>query len=229
MLKKLVFGVTALAIIGTVNIPALANLSASPIIMTYQDGGQTRKDITLKNSGNRPQYLEITAYRIITPGVFPEDLKTDPNPKNVGLLVAPRRVVLKPREQKIIRVIRLDKTISKDEAWRVHIKPAKVEIEAKSSGAMVQLGYKALIIARPKDAKSTLKGQRSGKTLTVKNTGNSNAVLHEGEQCNASGGDCKKVTGKRLWPGDTWETELPYTTKVAFKILGPDGTSDVSY
>ena len=229
MFKNLMLTAVSFTLIGAVSVPAFANLSASPIIMTYQDGGQTRKDITLKNSGNRPQYLEVTAYRIVTPGVFPEELKTDPNPKNVGLLVAPRRVVLKPGEQKLIRVIRLENTVKTDEAWRVHIKPAKVEIEAKSSGAMVQLGYKALIIARPKDAGANLSGKRVGKVLTVTNTGNSNIVLHDGVQCNTAGLECKKITGKRLWPGQEWTTELPYSTLVKFNTLGPQGEGITQY
>jgi fimbrial chaperone protein len=229
MLKYFVCGLAVTALFSSVSLPVFANLSASPIILTYQDGGKTRQDITLKNSGDRPQYLEITAYRIVTPGQFPEDLTTDPNPKKVGLLVAPRRIALKPGEQKLIRVIRLDNAINEDEAWRVHIKPAKVDIDAKTSGAMLQIGYKALVFARPENAQAKLVGRRKGTVLTVKNTGNSNAVLHEGEQCDAAGKACKKITGKRLWPGQEWETTLPYDTEVTFKILGPNDVENIRY
>jgi P pilus assembly chaperone PapD len=208
---------------------AYANLSANPIILIFSDGGQTRKDITLQNTGDRPQYLAVTAHRIVTPGQIPEELVADPNPNNVGLLVAPRRIVLNPGEQKIIRVIRLDETTSKEEAWRVHIKPVKVEIEATASIAMVQIGYKALVIARPKDAKANLIATRDGNMLSVKNTGNSNALLRDGLQCDEAGLACEKITGKRLWPGGEWQTELPFNTEVTFKALGPEGEEDIRF
>lgn len=217
------------AILCGISLPVWANLSANPIIMGFDHHGSNRQDITLKNSANRPQYLEITAYKIDNVGAIPEQLSTDPNPSNVGLLVAPRRIVLKPGEEKIIRVIRLNNNQAQDQAWRVHIKPAKVETEAKTSGAMMQLSYKSLVFARPENAVAKLVGGRVGNRLTLHNQGNSNAILRSGSQCDIRGEHCKRVIGKRLWSNTKFQTNLPYSTPVKFEIKDPNGIREIVF
>ncbi len=208
---------------------AHASLNASPVILAFKEGGTTRRDITVSNAGLRTQYVEVTALRIENPGQHPEKLTSDPDPSQLGLLVAPRRITLKPGEQKIIRVIRLQVAVAQDEAWRVHIKPVFGEVEASSSGVMLNLAYKALVYVRPENAQVRLQGQRSGKKLSINNLGNTNALLHGGEQCAPSGSPCQKISPKRLWPGDTWETDLPYATPVSFLSRDAKGDETVKF
>lgn len=209
--------------------PVFANLSANPILMIFQDGASYRKDITLINHGNQPLYLEINTYRITKFGSRNEELKSFPDPKKVGLVVSPRRMILNPTARKKIRVVRLKKSIKTDHAWRIEIKPIKPKIIAGTSGIVIQIGYKALVIARPENAKGILTGQRNGNQLVVKNTGNTNNVLREGKQCNNFGKNCKKVRGRRIWPNSSWTTKLPYNTKVTFDIIGPNDRNQITF
>ncbi len=210
--------------------PAFADLSASPIIMIFNGDAEKRQDITVSNSGKYVKYLEVSAHRILNPGEHPENLENESDPAKVGLLVAPRRLVLKPGEQKVIRVIRIGPAANKDKAWRVHIRPAKSEIEADRSAIMTQLAYKALVIARPSEATASMEAMRSGKSLTIKNTGNSNILLHSGKQCALEDGTtCNKITAKRIWPGASWSQELPYDTPVEFQTLGPSGEGTANF
>jgi len=119
--KRLILSAACIAVFAMSVIPtANATMSVSPAIMTFMDGQNSRKDFSVTNLARRTQYLEITPYRINRPGNFPEELSISPNPEEVGLLVAPRRIILKPGETKLIRTILLDK-ISRQTApggWR---------------------------------------------------------------------------------------------------------------
>lgn len=196
---------------------ALADLNVSPIILAFEEDGQRRKDIQIENTGARTQYLEIQAEQIIEPGEFPETYRTSPIPEQVGLLVAPRRVVLRPGEQKLIRVIRLGKEIETDHAWRVNITPVIGEVETSTRVAIAMVGVKALVFARPEAAFTEIVGGRDGNRLLLTNLGTTNALLHSGEQCLTEQA-CRRIPGKRLWPGMTWETTLPYDAPARFFI-----------
>ena len=84
---------------------AFAQLSAEPIILAFDQVDQRRADIVVSNTGERPEYLEISARTILAPGEFPEELISSPHPDEVGLLVAPRQMILHPGERRLIRVI----------------------------------------------------------------------------------------------------------------------------
>lgn len=214
MLRALI--VIALAALGIAQ--ACAQLSVNPAIMAFEGAENTRQDIKVANTSDRTQYLQISAARILEPGTYPETYFESPDPKNVGLLVAPRRIALKPGEERVVRIILLDTEIQTDKAWRVHIEPTIGDIESDRSVAITLLAFKALVIARPEKPITEIVSARDGRTLTLTNTGNSNVILFDGEQC--AGGDepCQRVNGKRLWPGLEWTTELPADAPVTFKL-----------
>lgn len=221
----------ALLLLGALmSLPAFANLTADPIILSFAGTEDARKDIKVGNSSNRPQYLEISVSRITELGIFPETYFDSADPAEVGLLVAPRRIVLQPGEEKVIRVILLDREIETDKAWRVNISPVIGDINADKSVAVTMIGFKALVFARPDEPQSNIVGARDGQTLTLSNIGNTNVVLFDGEQCPVSETaveaerdsetetECSSVTGKRLWPGAEWTVELPLDAPVTFTL-----------
>jgi P pilus assembly chaperone PapD len=213
-LKKLI-GLILVA--AAMALPATAQLTANPAILSFQGTENTRKDIKVTNTSSRPQYLRISAARILEPGAQPEEYFESPNPEEVGLLVAPRRIALQPGEERVIRVILLEDEVETDKAWRVHIEPTIGDIETDRSVAVTLLAFKALVFARPPEPVTNLVGGRDGQTLTLTNQGNSNVVLFDGQQC-LDPDACQRVTGKRLWPGSVWTTELPEDAPVSFKL-----------
>jgi P pilus assembly chaperone PapD len=198
--------------------PAAAQLTANPAIMSFNGTENTRQDIKIGNTSSRTQYLKISAARILEPGVNPETYFESPDPDEVGLLVAPRRIALQPGEERIVRVILLEDEIETDKAWRVHIQPTIGDIEADRNVAVTLLAFKALVFARPDNPTTEIVGGRDGKTLTLTNVGTSNVVLFNGEQCPGNDEPCQRVTGKRLWPGLEWTTELPADAPVTFEL-----------
>lgn len=161
---------------------AFANLSVSPSVLAFEEDGQRRKDIQVENTSGRTQYLEVRAEQIIEPGVYPEAYKTSHVPEEVGLLVAPRLLVLRPGEQKLIRVIRLAGASNADRAWRVNIIPVVGEVETNDPVAIALVGVRALVFARPKNPTTEIISARDGRTLTLINTGTTNALLHSGDR-----------------------------------------------
>jgi P pilus assembly chaperone PapD len=214
--KYLILLVFVLALV----LGASANLSASPIILALNAEDGRRGDILVGNTGDRTQYLNITALKIQQPGHSPEQYLRSPSPSEIGLLVAPRRLVLQPGEEKIIRVILLQETIPKDLAWRVRIEPAIGDVTASQPVAVTHVTYDALVFARPSDPVAKIIGERDGNRLNLRNEGTSNALLHSGEQCLADT-DCVAVAGKRLWPGMSWTIELDHSAPVSFVERGP--------
>ena len=199
---------------------AAAQLSVDPAIVLFNGDEDTRKDIVVRNTSPRTQYFQISAARIIEPGIYPETYFESPDPEQVGLLVAPRRIALQPNETRVIRVILLDKVTSTDKAWRVHIEPTIGDIETDKAVAVTLLAFKALIIARPERPTAEIVGERNGRTLTLVNRGNSNVVLSDGQQCPVDKPTCLPVRGKRLWPGLAWTTDLPTDGPVTFLARG---------
>ncbi|MEL6693047.1 MAG: hypothetical protein AAFQ12_08425 [Pseudomonadota bacterium] len=199
---------------------ATGQLSVDPAIVMFEESQDTRKDIKIRNTGTRVQYLNISAARIIEPGIYPETYFESPDPEQVGLLVAPRRIALQPNEERVVRVILLENVQENDKAWRVHIEPTIGDVQADKSVAITLLAFKALIIARPEYPTADLVGERNGRKLTLVNRGNSNLVLSDGQQCPADNTPCQPVRGKRLWPGLEWTTELPIDAPVTFSARG---------
>jgi len=196
---------------------AFASMRVVPAIMTFEDGKKNRKDFKVSNTSQRTQYLDITAFRIPKPGVFPEDLQTHPDPEKVGLLVAPRKIILRPGETKLIRTILLEQNIKNDQAWRVSIKPVIGDITAKSNGTLVNVAFNALVIGRPTAPNPDVKGHWEDRTLVLHNSGNSYSKVIEGQQC-VPDVACKDVKPKRIWPGESHHIEFPHKGHVKIKF-----------
>ena len=98
---------------------AAAQLSVDPAIVSFDGHEPTRRDIKVRNTSSRTQFFQISAARIIEPGIYPETYFESPDPEQVGLLVAPRRIALQPNEERIVRVILLEQVEDRDKAWRV--------------------------------------------------------------------------------------------------------------
>lgn len=197
---------------------AQAQLMVDPVILDFDRPDLTRQDMIVGNVGLRPQYLEISAAQILNPGAHPEAYLESPDPDQVGLLVAPRRIVLQPGEEKVVRVILLDQEIETDRAWRVHFKPVIGEVVTDGPVAIPLIAVKALVFARPSDPNPRLVGRRVGQMLEVSNLGNTNAVLFGGLQCPPEDSACIAIPGQRLWPGMVWSTQLPQDAPVSFQI-----------
>src|SRR6202000_3140017 len=96
-------------------------------------------------------------------------------------------------------------------------------VKSSETGLKILIGYDLLVIQRPARPDASVVGSRSGDTLTLKNSGNTNAELFQGQQCDAHK-HCTPLPGHRLYAGTTWsvpvQAALPvdYSMKVGTKI-----------
>jgi P pilus assembly chaperone PapD len=113
----------------------------------------------------------------------------------------------------MMRFLLINPTTDKDQVYRVVVKPVIQGVEEDKQQKMalkVLVGYEALVIVRPKDSKIDLQATRKDNTLTLTNNGSTNANLQSGQQCDATGGDCKELNVTRIYAGQSWTTTLPH-------------------
>jgi Mat/Ecp fimbriae periplasmic chaperone len=203
--------------------PARADMALSKVVVDFTSARPARDDIEITNPADEILYVSIEPAEIVDPGGPQERRVTDPNPRELGLLVSPTRLVLGPGERKVVRLSLLERPKDRDRIYRVAVKPVMGEIVAKQSALKVVVGYDVLVIARPENARPLLEVSRSGNAVEFRNVGNTNALLFNGRQCAAEQADCAELPSKRIYAGNTWEFQLPATGEGRFMIESDGG------
>jgi P pilus assembly chaperone PapD len=204
-------GVLALA--GT----ARAEMVLSQVIVDLTPDKPARGDIEVFNDGPERMYVAADPFEIKNPGTPQEQRVPAPDPEQSGLLVAPQKLVLEPGERRIVRVAALGDRPAADRVYRLAIKPVAGAVKADESALKVFVGYDALVLIRPAQFTGDIANERSGRTLTLTNAGNTAQEVFGGRQCDASGKACRDLPAKRLYAGASWSQPLPYDTPVTYK------------
>lgn len=221
--KKLAWTAVALCTMAGMATPAAAELVLSQVIVDLQPDKPPREDIEVWNDGEERMYVAAEPFEIVGAGTPDEERVAATDPEGSGILVSPQRLVLEPGERRIIRVAAIGERSANDRVYRVAIKPVAGPISAETSALKVLIGYDALVLVRPAEPKPALAATRDGRSLVLRNTGNTAQELFDGRQCDASGADCRDLPAKRLYPGATWAQSLPLGTPVTYKTaVGPD-------
>ena len=222
MTRRLLLPALALAVAIGLGAAARAEMVLSQVIVDLLPGKAPREDIEVWNDGDERMYVLAEPFEILGAGTPAEQRVPVTDPEQAGLLVSPLRLVLEPGEKRIIRVAAIGARPAADRVYRVTIKPVAGAVTAEASALKVFVGYDALVLVRPEQITDEIAGQRAGRTLTLRNTGNTAQELFDGRQCDAGGGDCRELPARRLYPGASWEQELPFDTPVSYKAsIGP--------
>jgi P pilus assembly chaperone PapD len=206
-------------------LPLQAQMVLSTIVIDFEPGKPPRKDIEIRNTGDEPLYVNVTPFRVLDPGGPEERREEMENPREFGLLVTPRKMVVPPGARKLVRFVITQPPGEMDRIYRVRIAPVAGPVVAEQTAIKVLVGYETLVIVRPLTLNPKLVAQRKGNTLTVSNEGNTNVLLGEGKNCDATGKTCKTLSGKRLYPGKNWSIRLSYPTSVDYyQTIGSENT-----
>lgn len=218
ILLRLALGAVLLALGGM----AQAEMVLSQVIVDLLPGKPPRDDIEVWNNGPERMYVAADPFEIVNPGTADEKRIPAKDPEQSGLLVAPQRLVLEPGERRLVRVAAIGERPASDRVFRVAIKPVAGAVTAEQSALKLFVGYDALVLVRPAAFTGDIVGTRAGKTLTLRNAGNTGQELFDGKQCDAAGQDCRDLPARRLYPGVTWQQTLPFDTPVTYKAkVGP--------
>lgn len=187
-----------------------AEMVLSQVIVDLGPGEAPREDIEVWNSGSDRLYVQAEPFEIVAAGTDAERRIPAGDPEASGILVSPQRLVLAPGERRVIRIALIGARPSADRVYRLAIRPVVGAVSANESAVKVLVGYDALVIVRPLEISGDVVGDRRGRTLVLRNEGNTSQEIFQGRQCNSSGDDCHELPAKRLYPGVTWEQTLPF-------------------
>jgi P pilus assembly chaperone PapD len=201
-------------------------LSLTPVILDFAPDQPSRGDIELFNDGSERLYVVVEPSLIADPGTPREKRVQDIDPQKLGLLATPNRLILEPGQRKYVRVAALSDPGEIDRVFRITIKPVVGDVAAKATGLKIMVGYDVLVIQRPGNPLASITGTRVGKSLQLKNVGNTNAELFNGRQCDPAGRNCTSVQGGRLYAGATRDLPMVRDGPVTFstKIGGEVAT-----
>jgi len=197
--------------------PAYSELTLSQVIFDLQPGEPTRQDVEVFNDGAERMYVSADAFRILDPGTPKERRVIAHPPESSGLLVSPRKLILAPGERRTIRIAAVGPRSNVDRVYRVSIKPVAGAVTSDRSALNLFVGYDTLVIVRPEQLIDNIEFERKGRTLLLRNDGNTAQEFFDGQQCDAAGTDCRSLAPKRLYPGAIWEQALPFETEVTYR------------
>jgi len=210
-----------------VAMPAQATMSVSQVIVEFSKPGQRRADVEVQNRGRERMYVLVSPAMIQNPGTKGERRVKIADPGKLGLLVTPQRMILEPGQRKLVRFAMLAPPVRKDRIYRVTIKPVVGKLRTQQTAVKIVVGYDLLVMQRPARAKASVTGKRQGRILTLRNTGNTNALVFDGKQC--VGKKCARVPARRLYAGTVWRVRLPRSGPVNFLVRVGNRTTKMRF
>lgn len=203
-------------------LPAHAQLSINKLWVEFDRSAQPRTDLVIRNDSKDKYFITVKAFEIAQPGTEQETRVETADPEQLGILVTPNRVVLEPGAARAIRLVSLNRDLTRDRVYRVLVTPqigaitgvSKPKEEESSLAVKLLAAYDVLVIARPNDAQPQVKVTRTDKEIKLENVGNSNVLLSDAILCppdvkpaieNAA---CKAVEATRLYAGTNFAIPL---------------------
>jgi P pilus assembly chaperone PapD len=204
--------------------PARADIVLSELVVELQPGKHMREDLEVWNDSPERSFVAIEPREIINPGTPTQSVHQDPDPAKLGLLVGPSRMILEPRQRKLIRIASVSSISDREHVYRVTVKPVVGGIQSDDSGLKVLVGYDVLVIVRPAQPLASVSANRNGRSLTFSNSGNVSVELVNGRQCKTDQGQCTELPGKRLYPGASWSVDLQSDSPAEYTLKSPGRT-----
>lgn len=216
---------------------ANANMALDKVILDFQPGEILRDDIEVSNQGEETLFITIAPSEIVNPGTENQNRVSSPDPRKMGLLATPNRMILKPGERRLVRVASLGRPSGGDRIYRLTVKPVVGEVKSEETALKLLIGYDVLIMVRPANPQADLHATRDGRRIAFENTGNTNLLLFRGEQCEdpadlkeiKNGDDqedsCVDLPTRRIYAGNHWEVDLPFDTPARFFVSDGQKTS----
>lgn len=193
-------------------------------VITFSPDDSPREDLVVSNPDDEPLFIDIEVLTVSHPGTGVEERKVVKDPESIGLIATPRRMMVPPGGQRIVRLVNLNGHEDRERVYRVNLNPVSGPVESEQMGVRILVGYQLLVFAEPRERDVKLEGKRQGRELTLFNAGNVNIVAQNSEQCPPSPtpGECETVKGRRLYPGNTTVLDLPYDAPVTLSFASGD-------
>lgn len=222
-MRFVLFLLAAMAL--AMDVSAQVRLSDFHIGLNAQDPTDS---IYLSNLGDETLYLAISVVEVLNPAEDAPDLVEEIDPRTLGLLVSPQRLVLEPGAENRIRLVALDRP-EEDRFYKVTVKPVTGALETNEQiGVKVMVGYSAWVWIGAQGGQPDVWGQRDGDRVVLHNRGDTLAELRMGEQCAA--GRCEPLETVRILAGDERTIDLPLgAAPVTFRMVWGNQSEDLEF
>ena len=197
---------------------ANANLVLSELIVDLQSSTHAREDVEVKNDGPDRLYVAVEPALIANPGTPAQARTANPDPEQLGLLATPARFILEPGQRRLLRIAAIGPAPAVERVYRVTVKPVAGPINSTSNGLKILVGYDMLVLVRPATPRVEVDGTRNGRSLILKNSGNTSVELLDGKQCDPAGKQCANLPAKRLYAGAQWSETLTSDGPVQYLV-----------
>lgn len=230
MKQKIIFFATIVTMMLLV-CRAQADINVEPMVIDtagVTKAKQSRADLKVYNLDKKNKaYVEITPFLVEHPGKQDEKDTSYKNIKKLGIFTSPKKLIIPAGGYSVVRIGFLNKPGEEDRVFRIRVTPRESWSEEKSdkmsAGVKILVAYGALVFQRPAVMRPHLTMQRKGKTLIIKNTGNTNIELVDAKQCDEKKQCVDLEKTRRLYAGQTWQFTLPKAAPVRFlQIIGND-------
>lgn len=209
-----------------------ADLIVNRSIMVFDDPIENKQDVVVFNSDELNNlYLRVDPYMVENPGEPDQELVSLQPGESPDFLASPNRLIVPPGSRSLIRMLNLGAPSAEERVYRVNLIPVSAPPELATEGndtvrsrLDIVVAYQVLAIVLPLEPEPVVNYSRSGNTVTFSNPGNTNYLITDSFQCNPFAMDeCVELVDKRIYPGNTWEMELPFNGSATFKIRTNEG------
>ncbi len=205
--------------------PARAEFLISNAVIEFTADSPHQQDIELIGRGQEGDYIASEVTEVIHPGMPDERRQVLDNPSKAGLLVTPDKTILPAGAHKVLRFVLLKAPDAEEHIYRVAIKPVIKGLNGNGKlGLKILVGYEVLVIVRPTPLQPDYKANRTGKTFTIQNTGNTDILFQAGQQC--VNDKCETPPVMRVYPEQTNKVTLPLNTAVQYSVWDGQTTAE---
>lgn len=197
-----------------------ADILVTPTIVNFIPGDLPRQDVIVINQGQHTAYVNVVPHVVLNPGTKSEERVVIHDPEQSGILVAPSKLIIPPKQNAMVRIMQTVQDIQQDKIYRISFIPVPHQLlpdhetsAEPKAGVRIVFGYGALVMMRPKDMHYKLIAKRDGTLLDIKNTGNTNVLITAGEQC-VDAKHCFQLNPHRIYAGNDWQVKLKYALPV---------------
>lgn len=223
-LRLSIIGVLLFVFCVGISMNVSAQISVTPLFLQFSKNTKPFQDFSVTNRGKKKAYVDIAARILENPGAENEKEVSYKNPKQLGLIVSPQKLIIAPGQSRAIRVSSIIPPGNAERNYRISVVPKKnfsikKPVAKGKMGAQVNIliGYELTVRVAPKNPTLDYSITRQGDKLLIKNTGNITFIINKRKYCGGTD-PCKEKANIRAYPGVTELVPFPAGMTVWYNI-----------
>ncbi len=196
-----------------------AAISVSPLRLEFGDGNNMSKpqNILIKNIGTKVAFVKLKILSI--QNLNTKDRQEVPleNKSSNGVFFLPDKLILKPQQSKLVRVMMTEPATDKDKIFLIE----STEVESLDSKVKTkaQIIYATSVIVHARNATPNISASRTDHNVILSNSGNTSAKITSHMQCDDKDENCQDPRiVMQLLAGQTVTVTVPYARPLTYDV-----------